>query len=108
MDSSTHWERELRTRLPGPNARHGTRIRYEGTVEKRYHPKKKIVEQTRNKRNILQRSLEPPLLVGLRFAFQTDAKLYLVPSLSLAASSSGTCGVNTASLMIVPGFTQVS
>ncbi|KAI6117641.1 kinase-like protein [Pisolithus croceorrhizus] len=39
---------------------------------------KKEVAHTIGERKILQRSLESPFLVGLKFSFQTDADLYLV------------------------------
>lgn len=39
---------------------------------------KKEVAHTIGERKILQRSLESPFLVGLKFSFQTDAELYLV------------------------------
>lgn len=39
---------------------------------------KKEVAHTIGERKILQRSLECPFLVGLKFSFQTDADLYLV------------------------------
>ncbi|CAE6458600.1 unnamed protein product, partial [Rhizoctonia solani] len=39
---------------------------------------KKEVAHTIGERKILQRSLESPFLVGLKFSFQTDTELYLV------------------------------
>ena len=39
---------------------------------------KKEVQHTIGERKILQRSLESPFLVGLKFSFQTDTDLYLV------------------------------
>ena len=39
---------------------------------------KKEVAPTIGERKILQRSLESPFLVGLKFSFQTDQDLYLV------------------------------
>ncbi|KXN87888.1 Serine/threonine-protein kinase SCH9 [Leucoagaricus sp. SymC.cos] len=39
---------------------------------------KKEVAHTIGERKILQRSLESPFLVGLKFSFQTDSELYLV------------------------------
>jgi len=39
---------------------------------------KKEVAHTIGERKILQRSLESPFLVGLKFSFQTDTDLYLV------------------------------
>jgi serine/threonine protein kinase len=39
---------------------------------------KKEVAHTIGERHILQRSLDSPFLVGLKFSFQTDADLYLV------------------------------
>ena len=39
---------------------------------------KKEVAHTIGERKILQRSLDSPFLVGLKFSFQTDADLYLV------------------------------
>lgn len=39
---------------------------------------KKEVAHTIGERKILQRSLESPFLVGLKFSFQTDSDLYLV------------------------------
>ncbi|KAJ7283855.1 kinase-like domain-containing protein [Mycena rebaudengoi] len=39
---------------------------------------KKEVAHTIGERKILQRSLESPFLVGLKFSFQTDADLYLI------------------------------
>ncbi|EIW82260.1 Pkinase-domain-containing protein [Coniophora puteana RWD-64-598 SS2] len=39
---------------------------------------KKEVAHTIGERHILQRSLESPFLVGLKFSFQTDSDLYLV------------------------------
>ncbi|KIM25943.1 hypothetical protein M408DRAFT_25836 [Serendipita vermifera MAFF 305830] len=39
---------------------------------------KKEVAHTIGERKILQRSLESPFLVGLKFSFQTDAELFLV------------------------------
>ena len=41
---------------------------------------KKEVAHTIGERKILQRSLESPFLVGLKFSFQTPDKLYLVMS----------------------------
>lgn len=39
---------------------------------------KKEIAHTIGERKILQRSLESPFLVGLKFSFQTDSDLYLV------------------------------
>ncbi|KAI0347183.1 kinase-like protein [Trametopsis cervina] len=47
-------------------------------LSKREIVAKKEVAHTIGERKILQRSLESPFLVGLKFSFQTDADLYLV------------------------------
>ena len=39
---------------------------------------KKEVAHTIGERKILQRSLDSPFLVGLKFSFQTDTDLYLI------------------------------
>ncbi|CCL99436.1 uncharacterized protein FIBRA_01454 [Fibroporia radiculosa] len=47
-------------------------------LSKREIIEKKEVAHTIGERKILQRSLDSPFLVGLKFSFQTDADLYLV------------------------------
>ncbi len=99
-----HWTRHLWSCLPGAKEGH-QRIYAMKVLSKREIALKKEVTHTMGERKILEKSLDCPFLVGLKFSFRALPSFTLSPTTSLVVSSSGTCSEKAVSLKSVHAST---